>query len=327
MRRFQWTAAAFVLLAAALVSATPAASPNFPASIGFPSGWAGEGIFGEQHTFWAGDTANGAIYKGDVKSGEGAILVPGATGKSAFGVFVDHWNRLWVAGGRTGLAYVYDADTGALITILVLAPPQPPNPPPPAPPLPTATFLNDVFVTRDAAFFTNTNSQTAPASSILFKVPLGQHGEIGTPTTVPVPFWGGNGIEATPDGKTLIVVSISQSKYYNVDAETGATEEIVLDQPAPRGDGLILHGHTLYAVLNLPSSAFPGLTGEISVIKLDDAMTTGQVVDHLNSPDDPLVNPATADLFGKYIYVVRRTAIGVSPVVRYLTRVDKNGDD
>ena len=67
---------------------------------------------------------------------------------------------------------------------------------------------------------------------------------------MPIPFFGANGIEATKNGKTLIVVSILDNKYYKLDADTAAArrssraecEEIVLDQPAPRGDGLILEG-------------------------------------------------------------------------------------
>jgi hypothetical protein len=331
MSRLTWAIAAVALAASLLVGAT-AAGPRFPARIDFPPGWAAEGIFGKGHTFWAGNTQTGSIYKGDVRTGEGSVLVDVA-GKSALGVFVDKWDRLWVAGGSGAErhAYVYDANTGDLIQDITLSPTA-------------AGFgtINDVTVTRDAAFFTNTNNAANPQANVLFKVPLGKQGEIGAPTTVPIPLFGANGIEATKNGKTLIVVSISQGKYYKIDADTagcpdlvpGECEEIVLDQPAPRGDGLILRGHTLYSVLNLPNAAFPGLCGEVVVIKLHDHMTTGEVVEHLNSADDPLINPATADIFGKYIYVVRRNAApgtcstaGVTPTVRWLTRLDKHGED
>jgi hypothetical protein len=342
-RRFGWTTAAAALLAAALVSVTSAASPHFPARIDFPpnpntgGAWGAEGIFGEGHTFWAGDTTNGAVLKGDVKTGESSILVPAAAqgAKAAFGLFVDKWNRLWVAGGgapnaNERHAFVYDADTGALIKDVLLA----------TGPFPVGGqigIINDVTVTKDAAYFTNTNNAANPGANVLFKVPLGKHGEIGTPTTISIPFIGANGIEATPNGDTLYVVSITLSKYYKIDAETGETVEITLTEngapaTAPRGDGLILQGHTLYSVLNLPSAAFPGLCGDIVKIRLHDHGTTGEIVDHLNNPDDPLVNPATADLFGKYLYVVRRngnpdcTTTGLT-AVRWLTRVDKNGDD
>ena len=339
------------------MSVTSAASPHFPPRINFPPNpntggvWGAEGIFGKGHTFWAGDTTNGAILKGDVRTGESSILVPAAAqgAKSAFGVFVDHWNRLWVAGGSapTGLterhAFVYDADTGALIKDILLA----------TGPFPAGSaygIINDVTVTKDAAYFTNTNNATNPGANVLFKVPLGKHGEIGSPTTVPIPFFGANGIEATKNGNTLIIAGFTTGELYKLDTETNEVTKITLDGPLPRPDGLILKGQKVYAVLNVPilppatmppTPVPPAPCGDIAVIELSDHMTSGEIVDHLNNPDDPLVNPATADIFGKYIYVIRRNGIvypdgtcttrdaagNPLPVDRWLTRVDKHGED
>jgi hypothetical protein len=344
MTRLARTTVALALVAGAIAVGAVSAAPHFPARIDLPpnpnSGapWAAEGIFGQGHTFYAGDTTNGAVLKGDVRTGESSILVPAAAqgAKAALGVFVDHWNRLWVAGGGapTGLtqrhAFVYDADTGALIKDILLTS------------APGFGIINDVTVTKHAAYFTNTNNETNPQANVLFKVPLGKRGEIGTPTTVPIPFFGANGIEATKNGNTLYVVSLSLGTYYKIDTETEEPVQITLTENgnpaiAPRGDGLILRGHTLYAVLNLPNAAFPGMCGDIVKIKLHDHGTTGEIVDHLNNADDPLVNPATADLFGKYIYVIRRnfapppappcTTAGVTPAVRWMTRVDKHGEE
>ena len=134
MTRSGWTTLTLAVLAAALVVSTPAAAPPFPTRIDFPPNpntgapWAAEGIFGHATTFWAGDNTNGAILKGDVRTGESSILVPAAAqgAKAALGLFVDRWNRLWVAGGTApaGLterhAFVYDADTGALLKDILL---------------------------------------------------------------------------------------------------------------------------------------------------------------------------------------------------------------
>jgi len=344
MRRLGWTGAVAALVAAALVSVKSAASPHFPLRIDFPpnpntgANWAAEGIFGHGHTFYAGDTTNGAVLKGDVRTGESSILVPAAAqgAKAAFGLFVDKWDRLWVANGAAPNAnerhaLVYDADTGALIRDITLA----------TGPFPAGGafgIINDVTVTKDAAYLTNTNNATNPGANVLFKVPLGKHGEIRTPTTVPIPFFGANGIEATKNGKTLVIAGFTTGEYFMLDTETNAVHKIDITEhgaPAslPRGDGLILKGNTLYIVLNLPSAAFPGMCGDVAVVKLHDQMTTGEVIDHLNSPDDPLVNPATADLFGRYLYVVRRngtfpgcTTTGLT-AERWLTRLDKKGDD
>ncbi len=325
MSRLAWATAAVAILASVLVGA-PAAGPAFPTRIDFPPNWRAEGIFGHGHTFWAGDTTTGAIYKGDVRTGTGSVLV-NVTGRSAFGVFVDKWNRLWVAGGGTHHAYVYDAKTGAQIADITL------------PVAAGSGIINDVVATRDAVYFTNTNSAASPGANVLFKVPLGKHGEIGTPVVVPVTFPSGNGIEATKNGKTLVVASFSPfvapnpavpSKIYTVDTKTNAVHEITITEngaPAslPRADGLILKGHTLYLVLNLPNANFPGRTGEVAVVKLNHDLTAGEVVGHLE-PDEnaPLVNPATADIFGKYIYVITRNTPFASPTFNYLARIDKH---
>ncbi len=51
-------------------------------------------------------------------------------------------NYIFAAGGPTGKAYVYDASTGALVQEYTLT-------------AATGTFINDVIVTRDAAYFTD----------------------------------------------------------------------------------------------------------------------------------------------------------------------------
>src|SRR5262245_48812586 len=248
MSRLVRTTAALAVLAAAIAIGATAANPfperiNFPLNLNGPAAnnpnaaWGAEGIFIEGNTFWAGDTTNGAVLKGDIRTGESSILVPAAAqgAKAAFGVFVDKWNRLWVAGGgapnaNERHAFVYDADTGALVKDIMVA----------TGPFPAGSavgIINDVTVTKDAAWFTNTNNAANPGANVLFKVPLGKHGEIGMPVQVPIPFIGANGIEATPNGKTLLVVSIALSTYWKIDAETGAATQITLDQP-----GLALRG-------------------------------------------------------------------------------------
>jgi len=300
MRRLAWITAALGLVAAALVAATPAASPNFPARIDFPSGWRAEGIaVGRGSTFYAGNTANGSIYTGDLRTGQGSVLVPGHTGGSVFGVFADNRDRIFAAGGRNCDALVYDGATGDLIAHYVLTVPP--------------CFINDVSVTNSGAYFTNTAGVPA-----LFKIPIAPNGELGTTTeTIPVPFTGGNGIEAAPDGKTLVAVSFTTGKLYAFDTESKTSSEIVLDHPLVRGDGLILQGHTLYYVENLP---VPGVA-DVAVVELAPDFSSGTVVARLNSADDPIVSPATADRFGQLIYVVRRNVPGGTTF--YLTRLEE----
>src|SRR5215210_7891997 len=113
MRRLGWTTMVLSLLAATIVAATPAASPNWPARINLPPGFMTEGIaIGRGHTFYVGSTQTtglypGMIYAGDLRTGEGALLpLSGGTGRSALGIFADEkCNRRWVAGGSTGHVY------------------------------------------------------------------------------------------------------------------------------------------------------------------------------------------------------------------------------
>ncbi len=304
MPRFACITAAVSLLAAVVVPATATASQNFPARIDLPTGWRGEGIaVGRGSTFYAGDTVTGAVYKGDLRTGEGSVLVPGQPGRTSFGIFADNRDRLFVAGGRTGHAYVFDAATGALIADYTLTT--------------EPSFINDVYVTRSGAYFTNT-----VGAPVLFRIPIAPNGELGSSAEtfqLTPPAAGLNGIEGTPDEKTLVVVSITTGKFFTVDSETGITEEIVFSEPVPRGDGLILHGKTLYVVQNMPA-------GDVAVVELTPDLSFGEVVARLNSADDPLVSPATADRFGHLIYVVRRDVPGGT--MFHLTRLEvPSGND
>ena len=135
--------ATFVLvaLAALTLGGAQAATPNaFPETIPLPNGFQPEGIAIGGTTFYVGSIPTGAIYRGNLRTGKGAVLVPGEAGKAAIGLSLDR-GRLFVAGGSTGEGYVYDARTGRELARYVLTT--------------GATFVNDVVVTRTAAWFTD----------------------------------------------------------------------------------------------------------------------------------------------------------------------------
>ena len=55
-----------------------------------------------------------------------------------------------------------------------------------------------------------------------------------------------NGIEATKDGRTLIVVNSTKGELYTINAETGESALIDLGgATVPTGDGILLDGRTL----------------------------------------------------------------------------------
>ena len=91
--------------------------------------------------------ASGGIYAVSALTGEGDFLVPPqSNGRKAVGLkFQGETDRLVVAGGDTGHAYVYDASTGESLADLVLAVATEESP----------TFVNDVILTNEAAYFTD----------------------------------------------------------------------------------------------------------------------------------------------------------------------------
>ncbi len=101
MRKF----AAILALALMLVtSGTALAASAFPKSIPLPIGFQPEGIVSGAGTdFYAGSLANGAIYKGDLRTGKGAVFVQGAGGRIAAGLAYDERSGyLFVAGATRG---------------------------------------------------------------------------------------------------------------------------------------------------------------------------------------------------------------------------------
>src|SRR5690349_3031471 len=148
------------LLLGASVASTVTAGPvqrPFPEVIELPDGWQPEGIaIGPGSTVYSGSLATGAIWKGDLRSGDGGILVPGAPGGMAVGLKYAR-GLLYVAGGATGRASVYDAASGTPVDACQFG-------------TPGATFVNDVIVTQDAAWFTDSFQPG------LYRIPIGPHG-------------------------------------------------------------------------------------------------------------------------------------------------------
>jgi len=286
MLRLATLVAAVAALAVAV--AGPAAGSKkpkpFPDVIQLPVGFQPEGIeVGTGTTFYVGSVANGAIYRGDLRTGTGSVLVAGAAGKSATGIELDH-GRLFVAGAATGTATVYDARTGATVRTYQLG---------------TApTFINDVVVTHDAAYFTDSQKP------VIYKVPIGPGRTLGDAQTIQL---GGdyahvagafnlNGIDATASGSALVAVQTAGGKLYRIDPATGFAKLIALagGESVPNGDGIMLAGKTLYVVQNQ--------LNRVAVIALSPNLASGRVVTRLSDPD--LNVPTTIDELGRRLYAV-----------------------
>ena len=283
-----------LLAATVAVVAVPAAFAKaaFPETIALPNGWQPEGIaIGNGTTFYVGSIPTGAIYRGDLRTGRGAPLVQGATGRAAIGVDFDH-GRLFVAGGSTGKGFVYDARTGTLVRELQLATGGGP------------TFVNDVVVAKRAAWFTDSNR------AVLYRLPLSKNGSPAA-TAQAVALTGDfqlasgfnlNGIDATPNGKTLVVVQSVNGKLFRV-TTSGVTTEIDLGgATVTNGDGILLQGRTLYVVRNQ--------NNEIAVVQLGKDLATGTVGRTITDPDFDV--PTTIDRLGSRLFAVN-ARFGTTP--------------
>lgn len=272
--------AAWIAVAATILAAPLGASSSFPEKIALPDGFRPEGIaIGNGHNFYVGSIPTGAIWRGDLRTGEGAIINPGGTGRASIGVD-HHRGLLFVAGGGTGKGFVYSARTGNLLATYTFFTPTGPG----------QTFVNDVVVARGGAYFTDS------IRPFLYRVSGGQVTAI--PLSGAIIYGAGNnanGIDKTPNGKTLIIVQTNVGKLFTVNRRTGVTREIVLNEPVVNGDGILLDGRrTLYVVQNRDN--------KVAVIKLDKRFTSGTVVTHLTDPDFDV--PTTIDEHGKRLYAV-----------------------
>ena len=134
-----------IVLAGLVVAASAGVSGKaFPDLIKLPADFGPEGIAsGNGTTFYVGAVAGtrGKILVGDLRTGEYTTLVE-ADDVQATGIKHDpRSNLLFVARAASGMGTVFDATTGDLVRSYQFK---------------TApTFINDVVLTRDAAYFTD----------------------------------------------------------------------------------------------------------------------------------------------------------------------------
>ena len=282
--------AGLILLASAGTSARP-----FPGLIPLPADFGPEGIaIGNGATFYAGSLAAstlGQIVVGDLRTGETATLVP-PDGVPATGMKHDaRSNLLFVARAASGMGTVFDAATGAVVASYQFhaAP----------------TFINDVVLTREAAYFTDTQ---AP---FLYRVELGPAGEpAAVAAQIPLPaMFRTNGIAATPDGEQLFVVNGPTMQLYRLDTATHTPVLVDLGgETLPNADGLLLDGKTLYVVQNFRN--------RIAVIELSPDYSSGAIARFITEPftSNPSTKvPTTIAEFGNALYAVTAGFAAPSP--------------
>ncbi|MEU9733253.1 superoxide dismutase [Streptomyces sp. NPDC048002] len=228
----------------AALAGTPARAANPTTVIPLPDGFRPEGItIGGGPYAYLGSLGDGSLYRADLRTGTGTVVSPGP-GTPSVGLKLDDRGRLFVAGRGQG-ARVVDARSGEILASYVLS-------------TTTPTFANDVFLTRRAAWFTDSYQP------VLHALPLGRHGQLpraddvvritlgGAWSQVPGEVVNANGITRTPDGSALLVVQSGVGALHRVNPRTGVTALVDLGDAAPltNGDGLLLTGRTLYVVQN-----------------------------------------------------------------------------
>jgi streptogramin lyase len=291
-------------LVALLIAAAPVAAAPFPSRIDLPDGWAPEGITaGRGPTAYVGSLATGAIARVNVRTGAVSVLAPGSAGRVTVGLDYERGaHRLWAAGGPTGEVRAHDARTGALLATYTFGP----------------GFLNDVVVTDDAVYVTNSNVAE------LEVIPLPADGSLPDPSAAfALPLTGdlaytagfnANGIVAR-DG-WLVIVQSNTGRLFRADPATGAATQIDLGGASvTAGDGLELRGSTLYVVRNQ--------FHEVAVFRLGDGLASATLLRTITSPD--LAVPTTVAFAAGRLWAVNaRFGTPVTPTTDYwLTRLPR----
>lgn len=283
-------------------------SVRFPRRFDLPAGFQPEGIaIDHSGTAYLGSRVDGDIYAADLRTGLGEVISQGP-GTASLGMKVDQRGRLFVAGAGGGNGRVIDTRSGKVLASYTFT-------------TATPTFVNDVILSKDAAWFTDSRQP------VLYKVPLGRNGQLPSQAAVQtIPLTGdykhdplnnnGNGISLTPDGRNLIIVQSITGLLFRVDPGTGVTRQIDLGGAVmTNGDGLLLSNDTLYVVQNR--------LNKIAVLDLDRSGSNGRLVREITSADFDV--PTTAALFGSRLYLPNaRFTTPPTPTTPYwVTAVDR----
>lgn len=290
----------------AQASSAPPGGSTVEDLIELPDGFQPEGIaIGPGGTAYVGSLADGDVYVVDLRTGAEITTLEGP-GTPSVGLKIDHQERLFIAGGPTGQARVVDAETGEILETYQLTT--------------GPAFINDVVLTRDGAWFTNS------AAAELYFLPVSPSGELPDASdvvTLPLtgdwvqqPGFNANGIAETPDHQALLVIQSATATLFRVDPATGEATAVDLGGATlPNGDGLLVVGNTLYVVQNFSNT--------VAVVRLDADGTSGTLVDQLTSPEFDV--PTTVARFGHSLFLPNaRFGTTPTPDTEYdVVRIDR----
>jgi hypothetical protein len=275
-----------------------------PEEIALPDGFRPEGIAGGKgKSVYVGSIPTGRVLEIDTKTGTSSEAVPARPAHAAIGLKYDNrTDRLFVSGGMTGKAFVYEADGGAELAAFQLTPVGEP------------TFINDVVLTRTTAYFTDSRQPVIYAVNrdLSGVTPINLTGfpMVAEENNL-------NGIEASANGRVLLAVQTVTGILWRIDPATGTHVAVDLHgAELTDGDGLLLiSNRTLLVVQNF--------SNQISVVKLAPDFRSGRVVRTITHPEFD-VPTTVARNRGSLFLPNARFSTTAGPDTEYsVTRVEK----
>jgi Cu-Zn family superoxide dismutase len=244
-----------------------------------------EGIAWDGRHFYVGAIGDGTIYRGTLGDRTVHTFIQGVPGERAAVGLKTFDGRLYVAGGPTGMIFVYDlkhpkADPITLDTG-------------------TGGFLNDLVVTgRGDVYVTDSFRPT------LWHVAADQvkrHGTVDPIAVSPeIPYTAGNfnlnGIVASRGGHELLVVNTVDGRLYRIREPATSSRKITLVK-APAlvgGDGMIIDDGRLVVVRGNPAT--------LTFLRLSSARSRARITDV--DTDRTLRGPSTVAAAGPRYLVV-----------------------
>lgn len=233
-------------------STAPTITYDLPGTRVYPQGIAVDPAAG---VFFVGSTEDGTFIRGDLDSGEATVFGDaGADGPSAVNGLALAGDRLLATGRGTSAVFVYDAASGTLLHRLENRR------------SPETSVLNNIAVTRDGAAYV-----TDGANPVLYRIPPSTLDEAAPPDGRPpatseldvfLEFTGtpfvyrddpdsidADGIAATADGSSLLIVQSNTGRLYRVEITTKQVTEVDLDGiRLDNADGMALVDRTLYVL-------------------------------------------------------------------------------
>jgi len=223
-----------VVPAAAAATASASASTSRTKVIVLPGATSAEAIAaGPDDTFYAGDTTQGTIYRGDIHTGKVEVFIQPPTGTQTVGMDLDVRDGLLFVAGGQAKGYVYSIRTRALVASYDLGDPD-------------VSFINGVTVTPYGAWFDDSYEPSLYFVPIVFGRPGPVHTlnlsgpAAGAPGSFTI-----NDIASTPSGDTLLVDPTFAGELMTIDPRTGASK-VVAGVDTPLADGILLHGRELW---------------------------------------------------------------------------------